>query len=101
MILDEIRRYYAGLDRSPKPRRYYFGRSPDDRREQWFFEAVEDEGRLIAIRQLTIAADGSRQAYSPEHLDDARGGLTDQPIDYEDQLQIITAKDFYAAWNDV
>jgi hypothetical protein len=90
--------YYLALDRSDRPRTYLFGPSPDDERELWYFEAVEDNGVLVAIRQLTIGADGTRHAYSPQHVEDAWGFLTDQPIDYADELTPCDAEQFRQIW---
>ena len=86
MATQESIECYLALDRSDRPRTYLFGPSPDDERELWYFEAVDDNGALIAIRQLTIGADGTRHAYSPQHIEDEWGFLTDQPIDYADEL---------------
>jgi hypothetical protein len=90
--------YYLALDRSDRPRTYLFGPSPDDTHELWYFEAVDDNGALIAIRQLTIEADGTRHAYSPQHIEDEWGFLTDQPIDYADELSSCSAEQFRQIW---
>jgi hypothetical protein len=90
--------YYLALDRSDRPRTCLFGPSPDDERELWYFEAVDDNGALIAIRQLTIGADGTRHAYSPQHIEDEWGFLTDQPIDYADELTPCDAAQFRQIW---
>jgi hypothetical protein len=90
--------YYLALDRSDRPRTYLFGPSPDDECELWYFEAVDDNGALIAIRHLTIGADGTQHAYSPQHIEDEWGFLTDQPIDYADQLTPCDAEQFRQIW---
>lgn len=90
--------YYLALDRSDRPRTYLFGPSPDDERELWYVEAVDDNGALIAIRQLTIGADGTRHAYSPQHIEDEWGFLTDQPIDYADELTPCDGAQFRQIW---
>lgn len=90
--------YYLALDRSDRPRTYLFGPSPDDERELWYFEAVDDNGALIAIRQLTIGADGTRHAYSPQHIEDEWGFLADQPIDCADELTPCDATQFRQIW---
>jgi hypothetical protein len=95
---EETVRYYLALQGSSRPRTYLWGRSPEDPAERWYFEAVEDDGKLIPIRQLTVEADGTRLAYSPEHIDDGCGFLTDQPITHADELSICSADDFRAAW---
>jgi hypothetical protein len=99
VIDEEAIRYYLELEQSARPRRHLRGRSPDDEREQWYFEVLEDEGELIAVRQLTIEADGTRHRYSPQHLEDGWGFLTDQPIDPTDELSPCTADEFNAAWS--
>ena len=99
MIPDGVARYYAELDSSPRPRKYFVGRAPDDDLERWLFEVVEDNGELIALRQLTVGADGTRRAYSPQHLEDGWGFLTDQPITDADQLDTCSREEFYAVWH--
>ena len=56
----------------------------------------------IAIRQLTVGGDGSRHAYSADHLEDEWGFLTDQPIEPNESIAMkaIPASDFDAAWNE-
>lgn len=98
MATEETVRYYLALQGSSRPRTYLRGPSPDDLAERWYFEAVEDDGKLIAIRQLTVEADGTRRAYSPEHIEDEWGFLTDQPIGRADQLSICSSAEFRAAW---
>jgi hypothetical protein len=55
-------------------------------------------GALIAIRQLTIGADGTRHAHSPQHIEDEWGFLTDQPIDYADELTPCDGAQFRQIW---
>ncbi len=89
------------LVRTSLPRSHWGGVSPDDPAERWFFEAVEDAGELVAIRQLTVESDGTKHVYSAEHLDDEWGFLTDQPLrpDESDGLLPISAETFQAAWD--
>lgn len=98
MATAEYVTYLLALQASSRARVYLFGPSPDDLAELWYFEAVDDGGERIAIRQLTVQADGSRHAYSPQHVADEWGALTDQPIDYVNQLSACSAEDFLVVW---
>ena len=70
------------LDTSGRRRTYWHGEAPDVEGEHWYFDTVlDDAGRWIAVRQLTVKADGTRETYSVDHLEDAAGFLTDVPID--------------------
>ncbi|WP_141007310.1 hypothetical protein [Nocardioides humi] len=99
MVVEGIIEYYRQLGRSARPRIHFVGRSPDDENEWWYFEAVDVDGELIAIRQVTIEASGDGHRYSAEHIEDVWGGLTDQAIDYEDQLERCAASVFADAWD--
>lgn len=98
MVEPDVIQYYRDLEASERERRYFYGTSPEDDRELWLFEVVEDRGELVVIRQLTIEANGTRHRYSADHMEDDWGFLTDQPIDYADELSTCTADDFERAW---
>ena len=87
--------YIRGLDESERPRQHFAG---DFDGEQWLFEAVEDRGELIVIRQILIAGDGRSHRYSWRWLDDDDGGLTDQALDPADGPAPTTAAHFEVAW---
>jgi len=89
------------LDNSDRRRGYWFGLAPDDAEERWYFEAVQDtDGRWIAVRQLTILGDGSRRAYSVDHLEDESGFLTDAPLEPEESgLDEIAADEWQRVWS--
>jgi hypothetical protein len=92
--------YVERLTASSLPRSHWAGVSTENPSEHWFFESVEDQGELVAIRQLTVESDGRRHAYTAKHLDDEWGFLTGQPLrpaESED-LQPISAEAFQAAW---
>ena len=99
MVVEEVIQYYRALTRSDRERVYLAGISPDDDKERWYFEAVRDRNELVAIRQITVEADGTRHCYWAEHMEDDWGGLTDQAIDYEDQLRQCAEAEFLAAWD--
>lgn len=75
--------------------------APDDPEERWYFEAVQDgDERWIAVRQLRVRGDGSRQAYSAEHLEDDSGFLTDAPIEPASwELRDLTADEWQRVWS--
>jgi hypothetical protein len=73
--------------------------SSRDAGKLWYFEAVDDNDALIAIRQSTIEADGARHAYSPQHIEDECGFQTDQPIDYAGELTPCSAEQFRQIWD--
>ena len=81
------------------PRFYWSGPSPEDPDEMWFFETVIDNGQHIAIRQVTIERDGTRHAYSVDHLEDEWGFLTDRAVEPEssDGLEPTTSAKLDAA----
>jgi hypothetical protein len=99
VVVEGVIAYYRELELSCRPRIHLMGRSPDDTNEWWFFEAVEVGGELIAIRQVTIEASGAGHRYSADHIEDDWGGLTDQAIDYEDQLERCAQSIFEDAWD--
>ena len=99
MATEESVGYYQALQASARPRTYLCGDAPDVPAERWYFEAVEDGGEVIVIRQLVIEGDGTRHAYSADHIEDAWGFLTDQPLDGSEGLSACRAEEFHAAWN--
>ncbi|WP_326666977.1 hypothetical protein [Streptomyces canus] len=75
-------------------------RHEDEEGGRWYIEAVPDRGELIALKQAELTSAGQLHRYSWEHLEDERGGLTDQAIDPEvDPLEAIPAEEFQRAWN--
>jgi hypothetical protein len=90
--------YFQGLEESDRPREHWRGIDPDDGRTQWLFQTVEDGGQQIAIRQVIVHPDGVIDRYWWKHLEDEAGFLTDQPVEYTDQLIAISADEFDALW---
>jgi hypothetical protein len=97
--------YFRSLEESERPRTYWRGFDPADSGEwagvQWLFETVEDDdGRLAAIKQMIVRPSCVVSRYWWEHLEDADGFLTDQPVDYTEELEPISAEDFYRLWDE-
>jgi hypothetical protein len=97
--------YFRSLEESPRLRAYWRGIDPDDSAEwagvEWLFETVEeDAGRCIAIKQMIIRPSGAVSRYWCEHLEDADCFLTDQPVDYTDKLDAISADEFHRLWRE-
>jgi len=90
--------YFRSLDESQRPRTHWRGVDPDDNDTQWLFETVDDDGQRVAIRQLVIEPSGAIHRYWWEHLEDEAGFLTDQPVDYVDKLDEISAAEFARLW---
>ncbi|MEU0298520.1 hypothetical protein ABZ252_03435 [Streptomyces sp. NPDC006175] len=87
----EIVAYYRALDERSALRHYF--RHEDEEGGRWYSEAVPDRGELIFLKQAELTSAGQFHRYSWEHLEDERGGLTDQAIDPElDPLEAIPAK---------
>ena len=102
VAVEESVEYYRSLQSSSRTRRYFLAHAPDHPTERWYFEAVEDNGELVAIRQLVIEGDGSRHSYSADHMEDEWGFLTDQPLDDsidEGLVSVCTEDTFKAAWD--
>lgn len=99
MATEESVGYYQPLQASTRPRTYLCGDAPDVPTERWYFEAVEDGGELIAIRQLVIEGDGTRHAYSADHIEDDWGFLTDQSLNGSEALSACSPEDFHVAWS--
>jgi hypothetical protein len=64
----------------------------------WAFETVEDDGELVAIRQLVVEPSGAVHRYWWDHPEDEAGFLTDQPVDYIDRLDAISPDEFTGLW---
>ncbi|MGW0290614.1 hypothetical protein [Streptomyces tuirus] len=93
----EIATYYRALDEGAILRHHF--RHADEEGGLWYIEAVPDRGELIVIKQAELTSVGQLHRYSWEHLEDERGGLTDQAIDpAEDPLEAIPAEDFQRVW---
>ena len=81
--------------------RHHF-RHADEEGGLWYIEAVPDRGEFIVIKQAEFTSAGQLRRYSWEHLEDKHGGLTDQPIDpEEDPLEAIPAEEFQRVWTRV
>ncbi len=92
---------YRRLDEGPGPFAYrHFPDAGVDGYRYWF-KSAEDQGELIAIRQVQIGADGLVHRYWWEKLDDVAGGLTDQALhpDIEDDLVPISEEVFEGIWS--
>lgn len=64
----------------------------------WFFE-VDDEAH--PVRQLQLYESGRVLRYDASHLDDAHGGLGDQPLDLEAfAAHEISAEVFERTWSE-
>jgi hypothetical protein len=96
VVVEGVIEYYRQLERSDHPRVHLLGRAPED--EWWYFEAVEVDRELIAIRQVTIEANGTGHRYSADHIEDEWGFVTDHAIDYSEQLERCTPPVFQDAW---
>ncbi|RFC78237.1 hypothetical protein [Streptomyces sp. AcE210] len=94
----EIVAYYRALDERATLQHYF--RHEDEEGGRWYIEAVLDRGELIVLKQAELTSAGQLHRYSWEHLEDERGGLTDQAIDpEEDPLEAIPAEEFQRVWN--
>jgi hypothetical protein len=87
--------YLRGLDASDRERAYFSG---DAEGERWLFEAVDDGGRFVVIRQVVIDAGGGVHRYSWRRREDEHGGLTDQAIEPTDGLERGEVSEFIDAW---
>jgi hypothetical protein len=90
--------YIRSLEESDRPREHWRGIDPEDGQTQWLFQTVEDEGRRVPIRQIVVHPTGEIDRYWWKHLEDEVGFLTDQPVDYTDQLAPISSDDFLRLW---
>ena len=90
--------YFRRLDESAGPREHWRGTDPEDRRTEWLFETVQDEGRRVAIKQIVVHSSGEIDRYWWKHLEDERGFLTDQPVDHTDELDAISPDEFLRLW---
>lgn len=98
VVVEGVVDYYCELELSSLPCVHLVWRSPDDENEWWYVEAVEVDGELVAIRQVTIEANGDGHRYSTDRIEDDWDGLTDQAIDYEEQPERRSASLFEEAW---
>jgi hypothetical protein len=64
------------------------------------FEAVEDRGELVAIRQVVIDADGVAHRYSWRRREDENGGLSEQAITSHQSIARAEAAEFVDARGD-
>lgn len=90
--------YLSRLLDADLPRRYWSHQPSDSPGEVWYFETVQDGDDHIAIRQLTVLASGERYSYSPSHLGDDWGFLTDQPL-HPGEMEPSSPSAFLAAWD--
>ncbi|MEU1200973.1 hypothetical protein ABZ446_32790 [Streptomyces sp. NPDC005813] len=94
----EIVAYYRALDERATLRHHF--RHEDEEGGRWYIEAVPDRGQLIVLKQAELTSSGQLHRYSWGHLEDERGGLTDQAIDpEEDPLEAIPAEEFQRVWS--
>ncbi|MGP3772730.1 hypothetical protein ACTWJ8_18080 [Streptomyces sp. SDT5-1] len=78
--------------------RHHF-RFADEDGGLWYFEAVPDDGELIAVKQAELTPNGHLFRYSWDHLEDDHGFLTDQSLHpEEDGLEPIPAEEFRQTW---
>jgi hypothetical protein len=96
---DQRAGYFRGLDESGRPRIYLRAPDPEDERTQWLFEAVEDDGRRIAIKQIEARSSGEIHRYWWRHLEDEHGFLTDQPLDDGEVFWKSHAREFRRMWD--
>jgi hypothetical protein len=88
--------HIRNLAGSARRRRYFAGESEGD---QWLFEAVEDLGELVVIRQVLIEPNGATHRCSWSWIEDDEGGLTDEPLDPLRGPSPTTAACFEEAWS--
>jgi hypothetical protein len=87
--------YLRTLSRSDRPRHYLEGQFEGRR---GLYEAVEDRGELVVIRQVEIGPDGDAHRYWWGYREDDVGFLTDQALSPDCRLQPLSADEFAAAW---
>ncbi|MCX5170100.1 hypothetical protein [Streptomyces antibioticus] len=89
--------YFRALDENAILRHHF--RHVDEEGGLWWFEAVADRGKLVAVKQAELTPAGRLHQYNWEHLEDEHGFLTDQAIDPdEDPLEAIPAEEFQRVW---
>ena len=91
--------YFQGLEESDRAREHWRVIDPDDGRAEWLFQTVEDDGQRIAIKQMIVHPSGAIDRYWWKHLEDEAGFLTEQPVDYTEQLVAISAEEFDGLWS--
>ena len=94
---DQRRRFIQSLAERPGPRLYLKAQDPEDGR-RYLWEAVEDGGRLVAVKQLEIDVQGVRWRYDWKHLEDENGFLTDQPLNMDTNILETTRSEFFNEW---
>jgi hypothetical protein len=101
--LDDVVSWYRALEESNRPRAYFEFVDAEgwvDEGARALYETVEHEGELIAIRQIELPSAGGMHRYSWRRMEDAYGGLTDEPIDpHEDPVKPIPREVFVEVWN--
>ncbi|WP_367128966.1 hypothetical protein [Saccharothrix sp. HUAS TT1] len=101
--MDDVVAWYRLLEESDRPRSYFEFEDLDgwvDEGARALYEAVEHDGELIVIRQIELPSAGGVHRYSWRLIEDAHGGLTDEPIDpFEDPVKPIARETFEAVWN--
>ncbi|RDG38949.1 hypothetical protein [Streptomyces corynorhini] len=89
--------YFRALDESATVRHHFHHADEDG--GLWYFEAVADQGELTVIKQAELTPAGQLHRYDWEHLEDARGFLTDQALYPEDDpVETISAEEFQRVW---
>jgi hypothetical protein len=89
--------YLRSLEESERPREHWPGIDPEDGTE-WLFETVEEDGKRMAIKQMTVHPSGAIDRYWWENLEDEARFLTDQPVNVADELDAISADEFTRLW---
>ncbi len=88
--------YVKPLEDGTAPRRFLTAVDPEDGRRH-FWEAVEEGGGLVAIRQLVIQG-GLRWRYDWQHLEDENGFLTEAPLYLDKNIVLTTQEVFRHEW---
>lgn len=91
------------LDEGPGMRHYYERADEEGLFEQgtrWLWEAVIVNGAVTAVKQMEIPLHGPVRRYWWRSLEDDSGGLSDQPLEpEEDGFHRIKREAFYQAWD--
>jgi VCBS repeat-containing protein len=94
---DERGPFIRSLEEGTEHRHYLTAQDPDDGR-RYLWEAVEHQGKLVAIRQLEIDLEGGRWRYDWKHLEDESGFLTEGPLHLDKSILAVTRDVFLAEW---
>jgi hypothetical protein len=89
--------FIRSLEERPGTRHYLTAQDPEDGR-RYLWEAVDDGGAQIAVKQLEIDLEGRRWHYDWKHLEDDNGFLTDQPLYVDKNILKTTRNAFFEEW---